>query len=68
MNNDFIFIRKRLLNAAESAEYLGIAKGSFYNLCNQRKIPFITLPEKKRFWRCDVKDLNNFIENNKQYE
>ena len=65
--NEFIFSKKRLLTAKESAEYLGIAVQTLYNMIGQRKIPFVTNPDSQgnRFWRCDVKDLNNWIENNK---
>lgn len=65
--NEFIFVKKRLLTAAEAAEYLGIATGTLYNMINQRLIPFLSKPNSNnnRFWRCDIKDLNNFIENNK---
>jgi len=66
MTENFI-IKKRLLSAKEAAEYIGVPVGSFYNMINQRHIPFVSKPSSKtaRFWRCDVKDLNNFIENNK---
>jgi len=65
--NNFIFKNKRLLNSKESAQYLGIAVQTFYNMINQRKIPFIVKPysDNNRFWRCDIKDLDNMIENNK---
>ncbi len=65
--NEFVFVKKRLLTANEAAEYLGIATGTLYNMINQRLIPYLSKPQAKnnRFWRCDVKDLHNFIENNK---
>ncbi len=65
--NEFIFVKKRLLTASESAAYLGLAIGTFYNLINQKVIPYLSNPQNNngRFWRCDLKDLHNFIENNK---
>ncbi|MBP7654322.1 helix-turn-helix domain-containing protein [Candidatus Dependentiae bacterium] len=67
--NEFVFAKKRLLTANEAAEYLGIATGTFYNLVNQKVIPYLCNPQKNngRFWRCDIKDLHNLIENNKIY-
>jgi len=66
-NKDFIYARKRLLTAKESAEYLGIAIQTFYNMVAGRKIPFVTNPDSSgnRFWRCDIKDLHHWIENRK---
>ncbi len=64
-SNDFIFVKKRILNAEESAEYLGIPIQSFYNLIHERKIPYIAKNGGTRFYRCDIKDLHNWIENNK---
>ena len=63
--NDYIFVKKRLLTAKEAAEYLGIAIGSIYNLINQKLLPYVSKPNSERLWRIDIRDLNNWIDNNK---
>ena len=54
--------QKRLLNAAESGEYIGRTEQAVRHLIHQRDLPVV---RKGRSVRIDRKDLDIWIENNK---
>ena len=55
-------IEQRLLGVKEAAQYLGITVWAMRTLYWERLIPFVRISKKYMF---DIKDLDQFIENNK---
>ena len=54
---------KKLLNVAETAEYLGIAEKTLYKWVHLKQIPYVKLSH--RTLRFDVHDLDVWIDENK---
>lgn len=50
--------RSNYIKAVEAQKLLGISKGTFYKLIEQRLLPFVQQGGKMRFNRADVEALN----------
>ena len=59
-------IAKRLLTTKEAATYLGMSDWSIRQLARAGKLPVVSGCEECN-WKFDVHDLDEFIENNKQW-
>ena len=57
-------IKQRLLAIAETAKYLGLSKETIYKFAG-KQIPAFK-PAGSRVWRFDIKDLDEWIEKQKQ--
>ena len=56
--------REGLLTIREAAQYLAVSVSTLYGWVWQRRIPFVKIGRALRF---DSRDLEKFIESNKQY-
>lgn len=59
-------IKKRLLTTKEAATYLGMSDWSIRQLVKSGRLPVVSGCEECN-WKFDVHDLDEFIENNKQW-
>ncbi len=57
---------KRLVTTKEAAKYLGMSDWSIRQLVRSGKLPVVSGCEECN-WRFDVHDLNEYVENNKQW-
>ncbi len=58
-------MEKRLIGVEEVRVYLGIPKGSIYNLVSQRRIPFVKIGRRTLF---DLQEINRWIVENARKE
>jgi len=57
---------KRLVTTKEAAQYLGMSDWSIRQLVRSGKLPVVSGCEECN-WRFDVHDLNEYVDNNKQW-
>ena len=57
---------KRLVTTKEAAKYLGMSGWSIRQLVRSGKLPIVSGCEECN-WRFDVHDLDEYVENNKQW-
>lgn len=48
------FNEKEVLNIDDAAEYLGVSRGTLYNWCSQRRVPFIKIGSRTMFRKRDL--------------
>lgn len=58
-------MEKRLIGVKEIEVYLGIPKGTIYNLVSQRRIPFVKIGRRTLF---DLSEINRWITENTEKE
>ncbi len=58
-------MEKRLIGVEEAKVYLGIPKGTIYNLVSQRRIPFVKIGRRTLF---DLQEINRWIVENARKE
>jgi|SRR5581483_1535104 len=55
-------VAARLLSTSQAAEYLGISEWKLRNLVHEGVMPVV----RGKYWRFDVKDLETYIQNEKE--
>lgn len=55
---------RRIISFNEACDYLAIKRATLYSMLNEKRVPGFKL-EGSRVWKFDVRDLDQWIENQK---